>query len=122
MSREYEFDYGFWGMHPHVLACGEKAFELLGEHFNVNSLELSDIEDAAKWDVLFALADAFRQGKNPFYDSEPFMLANLINQCKLEHLILYICRTQGLDEDDFEHYAYDDGALVDVRYKGEIIA
>lgn len=122
MSREYEFDYGFWGMHPHVLACGEKAFELLGEHFNVNSLELSDIEDAAKRDVLFALADAFRQGKNPFYDSEPFMLANLINQCKLEHLILYICRTQGLDEDDFEHHAYDDGALVDVRYKGEIIA
>ena len=47
MNREYEFDYGFWGLHPHVLACGEKAFELLGEHFEVNSLTLSDIEDAA---------------------------------------------------------------------------
>lgn len=122
MSREYEFDYGFWGMHPHVLACGEKAFELLGEHFEVSSLELSDIEDAAKWDVLSALAEAERQGKNPFYDSEPFMLSNLINQYKLDQLIAYICRTQGLDEDDFEHDAYNDGALVDVRYKGEVIA
>lgn len=46
MEREYEFDYGFWGMHPHILACGEKAFELLGEHFEVSSLELSDIEFA----------------------------------------------------------------------------
>lgn len=122
MEREYEFDYGFWGMHPHILACGEKAFELLGEHFEVSSLELSDIEDAAKCDVLFALADAERHGENPFYDSKPFILANLINHCKLEHLIAYICRTQGLDKDDFEHHAYDDGALVDVRYKGEIIA
>lgn len=122
MEREYEFDYGFWGMHPHILACGEKAFELLGEHFGAGTLELSDIEDAAKWDVLLDLAEAGRQGKNPFYDSEPFMLANLINQYKLDHLIAYICRTQGLDEDDFEHHAYDDGALVDVCYKGEIIA
>lgn len=46
----------------------------------------------------------------------------MINHCKLEHLIAYICRTQGLDKDDFEHHAYDDGALVDVRYKGEVVA
>lgn len=122
MSREYEFDYGFWNLHPNVLASGEKAFELLAEHFEVSSLELSDIEDAAKWDVLSALAGAERQGENPFYDSKSFMLANLINQYKLDHLIAYICRTQGLDEDDFEHHAYDDGTLVDVRYKGEVIA
>lgn len=121
-DREYEFDYGFWGMHPYVLACGEKAFELLGEHFGVDSSTLSDIEDDAKWDVLSALAEAESRGKNPFYDSKPFMLANLINQCKLDHLIVHICRTQRLNEDDFEHDAYNDGVLVDVRYKGEVIA
>ena len=121
---EHKFGYGFWDLHPNILAHGEQCFEDLAEHFGIDvfSQEFSDIEDEAKDNVLEALVSAYHNGSNPFKDSKSFQLANLINTYKLERLIDYICETKGLNRDDFEHHAYEDGALLDVIYKGEIIA
>ncbi len=121
---ECKFDYGFWSMHPNILAHGEQCFEDLAEHFGIDvfSQELSDIEDAAKDDILLALVNAHHAGSNPFKDNKSFQLANLINTRKLDRLIDYICEKQGLEREDFEHDAYLDGALLNVTYKGEIIA
>ena len=121
---ECKFGYGFWNLHPNILAHGEQCFKDLDEHFGIDvfSQELSDIEDEAKDRVLEALVNAYHKGSNPFKDSKCFQLANLINAYKLDYLIEYICNTQGLNPDDFEHNAYNDGIYLDVEYKGEIIA
>ncbi len=121
---ECKFDYNFWGLQPNVLAHGEQCFENLAEHFGIDvySQELSDIEDAAKDDILLALVNAHHAGSNPFKDNKSFQLANLINTCKLDRLIDYICEKRGLEREDFEHGAYLDGALLDVKYQGEVIA
>ena len=121
---ECEFDYNFWELQPNVLAHGEQCFENLAEHFGISvySQELSDIENEAKNDILLALVSAYHAGSNPFKDSKSFLLANLINTFKLNRLIDYICETQGLKCEDFEHDAYHDGTLLEVKYKGEVIA
>lgn len=121
---ECKFDYGFWGLQPNVLAHGEQCFEDLAEHFGIDvySLELSDIENEAKDDILLALVNAHHSGSNPFKDNKSFLLSNLINAYKLDRLIDYICETQGLEREDFEHDAYHDGTLLEVTYKGEVIA
>lgn len=118
------FDYSFWHLHPNILAHGEQCFENLAEHFGIDvySQELSDIEDRAKSDVLAALSNAYLHGENPFSDSRAFLLENLINACKLNCLISYICELQGLNYEDFEHNAYEDGALLTVSYKHKNIA
>ena len=71
---------------------------------------------------LDALVNAREKGYNPFDDSKPFMLANLINQAKIDALIHMICVKRNLNEEDLEQFAYEDGALLDVKYKEEIIA
>lgn len=119
---EYEFDYGFWNLHPNILSHGEKAFEEVAEQFNISDRELSDIENEAKDMVLDALVCARNRGSNPFRDCKEFLLENLINSYKLDCLIHYICEAQGLNESDFSHDAYDSGTLLNVYYKGEVIA
>lgn len=101
------FDYAFWNLHPNILAHGEQCFEDLAEHFGIDvySQELSDIEDRAKNDVLAALSNAYLHGENPFVDSKAF-----------------ICESQGLNYEDFEHNAYEDGALLNVTYKHKKIS
>lgn len=119
---EYEFCYGFWGLHPNILAHGEKAFEEVAAQFHVSCSKLNDIEDEAKDMVLEALVCAHSRGSNPFRDHKEFLLENLINSYKLDCLIDYICATQDLNKEDFNHDAYNDGALLNVYYKGEVIA
>lgn len=68
------------------------------------------------------MINAREKGYNPFENSKPFLLANLINQVKIDALIHIICEKKNLNEEDFEHHAYEDGALLDVKYKDEIIA
>ncbi len=120
---ETKFDYTFWNMDPYILNKGEECFCDLAEAFGVNDFEiLSDIENEAKDLILAALANSYQYGVNPFKSTRHFLLANLINHYKIDYLIDYICKTQGLNPDDFEHHAYDDGALLAVKYKGEIIA
>lgn len=118
------FDYAFWNLHPNILAHGKQCFEDLAEHFGIDvySQELSDIEDRAKNDVLAALSNAYFHGENPFVDSKAFLLENLINACKLNCLISHICESQGLNYEDFEHNAYEDGALLNVTYKHKKIS
>lgn len=118
----YEFDYGFWRLHPNVLNHGEGAFEEVAEQFHVSDRELSDIEDETKDMVLEALVYAHSRGSNPFRDCKEFLLENLINSYKLDCLINHICETQDLNREDFCHDAYNDGALLNVYYKGEVIA
>lgn len=121
---ESKFDYGFWNMCPHTLSKGEECFCDLAKAFGVDDciIALSDVENRAKSFVLADLVKAYQRGNNPFESTREFVLANLINEHKINCLIDYICTTQGLNPDDFEHHAYDDGALLDVKYKGEVIA
>lgn len=120
---ESKFDYAFWNMYPYVLGKGEECFCDLAEKFGVNDYNiLSEIEAQAQDRILEALVIAYQRDTNPFKSSREFVLANLINKYKIDCLITYICETQGLNPDDFEHHAYDDGAFLDVKYKGEVIA
>ena len=84
--------------------------------------EKEEAEREAKDVILEALVNAREKEYNPFDDSKSFLLANLINQAKIDALIGIICEKKNLNEEDFEHHAYDDGALLDVKYKDEIIA
>lgn len=116
------FDFAFWGLYPNVLNAGEQCFNDLGDYFHISEEEKEEAEREAKDVILEALINAKEKGYNPFDDSKPFLLANLINQAKIDALIAIICEKRHLNEEDFEHDAYDDGALLDVKYKDEIIA
>ena len=120
--EENNFDFGFWGLYPNVLNAGERCFNDLGDYFHISEEEKEEAEREAKNVILDALVNAREKGYNPFDDSKPFMLANLINQVKIDALINMICVKRNLNEKDFEHFAYEDGALLDVKYKEEIIA
>lgn len=120
--EENDFDFGFWSLYPYVLNTGERCFNNLGDYFHISEEEKEEAEREAKDVILEALVNAREKGYNPFDDSKPLMLANLINQVKIDALIEIICEKKNLNEEDFEHHAYDDGALLDVKYKDEIIA
>lgn len=122
--EENNFDFGFWSLYPNVLNAGERCFNDLGDYFHISEEEKEEeeAEREAKDVILDALVNAREKGYNPFDDSKPFMLANLINQAKIDALINIICVKRNLNEEDFEHFAYEDGALLDVKYKEEIIA
>lgn len=120
--KENDFDFGFWGLYPNVLNAGEQCFNDLGEYFHISEEEKEEAEREAKDVILEALVNAREKGYNPFDDSKLLMLANLINQAKIDALINIICEKKNLNEEDFEHHAYDDGTLLDVKYKNEIIA
>lgn len=119
---EKNFDFAFWSLYPNVLNAGEQCFNDLGDYFHISEEEKEEAEREAKDVILEALVNAREKGYNPFDDSKPFLLANLINQAKINALIHMICEKRHLNEEDFEHDAYDDGALLDVKYKEEIIA
>lgn len=112
--RRYHCDY--------VLNKGEKAFCKLANKFNISIIEQTEIENQAKDDILYALIKAYQENKNPLKDSEPFLLANLINQYKLDNLIEHICRKYNLNESDFYHDAYHDGSYLKVEYQNKLIA
>lgn len=123
---EHEFDYAFWCLNPYVLNKGEECFVNLAKYFgiddNTGPLTLTNIENEIKDDILYALVKAYNKGDNPFNSCKLFALENLINSYKIDRLIDYICETQGLNRKDFEHDVYNDGALLEVKYKGEVIA
>lgn len=114
----YNFEYNFWNLNPRVLNAGEKQFQLLANHFHISMDKLSDIEDEAKDDVLQAIVNVANTKQNPFKHNNQFILANLINQYKLERLVDYICETKKEIPEDFDYDAINDGAYVKVLYKG----
>lgn len=122
MEFDYNFDYNFWGFNPYVLNKGEEAFCKLANKFNISIIEQTEIKNQAKDDILYALIKAYQENKNPLKDSEPFLLANLINQYKLDNLIEHICRKYNLNESDFYHDAYHDGSYLKVEYQNKLIA
>lgn len=94
----------------------------MGDYFHISEEEKEEAEREAKDVILEALIHAREKGYNPFNDGKPFLLANLINQAKIDALINIICVKRNLNEEDFEHFTYEVGALLDVKYKEEIIA
>lgn len=119
---DYNFDYNFWSLNPSVLNKGEEAFCKLANKFKISIIEQTEIENQAKDEILYALTKAYQENKNPLKESKPFLLANLINQYKLDNLIEHICRKYNLNEDDFYHDAYHDGTYLKIEYKNKLIA
>lgn len=118
----YSFDYNFWNLNPYVLNKGEECFSKLANKFNISITEQTEIENQAKDEILDALTKAYQENKNPLKTSQPFLLANLINQYKLDNLIEHICRKYNLNENDFYHDAYHDGTYLKIEYKNKLIA
>lgn len=121
MFYDTKFEYSFWNLNPAVLNKGEEIFLALAKKFNISIEETTDIENEAKDYLLESLVNAYQQGHNPFKESKPFLLSNLINKSKLDNLISYICQKYNLNEKDFNHDAYHDGTFLKVKYKNQLI-